>query len=102
MKIKYIWEEEDIIAGRWIKRQGVDFSTAYKIGYAFPKPLTDRDYEETRRYVLIAITDGMVTSPQTKKEMAELLTKDNRIPLEYLELIGMIAELIPDQGGPKI
>ena len=95
MKIKYIWEEDDITSGRWVRRQGANYSTAYKICYIRPKEVSDA------KFVKVALTDGMVTAPLNAKDMAEQLTNDRSVPLSHGELLDFIRELHECQGGPS-
>jgi hypothetical protein len=94
MKKQFIWEEEDIISGRYVVRGNfLNATTAFKIGYYYDKHAPDSDIEQKRNLVRIAITDGMVTSTETAKEMAESLTSQGYRPLSARQLLKFIEEL---------
>lgn len=77
--MKIIWQEEDIQVGRIYGRPGM--KETWMIGY---RP----EIDGTIRYVSISMVDGMITLPQTKAEMAEILTSNEYCPIEFLNVIG--------------
>lgn len=89
--MKYIWEEEDIKCGRFVYRKGGNYSTAYKIGFA--SWVKNGKKKGEGHYVLIAITDGMVTMPVTKKEMVKSFNETNKAPLPFEKLNEFITHL---------
>lgn len=72
--MKFTWEEDDIVPGRKIVQ-----GTAGKIWLLGYMP----HIAEAERYVLVSLTDGLVTPPKSKERMATRLTQDNMIPAEY-------------------
>lgn len=83
--MKTIWEEDDIICGRIVCKRPLDGkfeangNTAkwtQKIGFVCGE-------SSSGRYVLIAMTDGMVSIPHSKKELVDILNQDNLIPMPH-------------------
>lgn len=74
MQVK--WEEKDIKVGRRYSRPNIE---VWIIGYL--------SYEEDagKSYVSISESDGMVTKPGTKAEVAEMLTEGRYLPVELLD-----------------
>lgn len=72
--MKVIWEAKDINPGRKYSKPGIE---TWIIGYMANMHSTDR-------YVSISISDGMVTKPKTKEDMAEDLTTSGYLPVELL------------------
>lgn len=91
--MKYIWSKDDIIVGR-IVCKNIDFqknldilylaTTTYKIGYV----AGDED-----RYVLLAMTDGMVGKTHTKEALATALNDDDMVPMPHKKLLEVIKKL---------
>lgn len=102
MKIK--WEEEDIIPGRYIVKPTdsgkLCCTRAYKIGYCqFMREPLETSVSDSARYSLIAITDGMVGKPKTKREIADSLTESGALPLATDHLKDMIESLRRQNEG---
>jgi len=77
--MKIIWEAEDIKTGRRYSKKNI--RETWIIGYR-----SDTD-DDVVRYVSISENDGMVTTPYTKKGLAEILTGNGYIPVELLEIV---------------
>jgi len=77
--MKFIWEESDIEVGRKISKVGGGEVTM--IGYI---PAN----EDTHKYTLISLSDGMVTSINgcSKMDLTAILTDNDYIPSEILNL----------------
>lgn len=74
--MKVIWDVVDIRVGR---RYAKSTSTEeWLIGYL---SYSDDDV----RYVSISTVDGLVTPPQTAEVLADLLTKNEMFPVEFLK-----------------
>jgi hypothetical protein len=74
-KMKVTWETSDIIAGRRIKKPGCGLSGEYIIGYM-------PEADNTARYVMVALSDGMVSDSVTKLSLANTLTVHGYLPIE--------------------
>lgn len=75
--MKYIWEPGDIRPGRMLGT--VTRGERWIIGYR------EAEVDATHRaYVLISLSDGMVTAPRTAHVMAEHLNESGEIPAEML------------------
>jgi hypothetical protein len=74
--MKFVWEDSDIVVGSRYSREGV--REVWMIGYL---PALDE-----RRYVSISLSDGMVTHPLYKHEMALSLTGQEYVPEKYLKV----------------
>lgn len=77
--MKYIWEAEDIIPGRWVRNPNVTTVTGlYLIGYRM-----DKERDETH---LISAADGMVNGASLegfdKVGMALWLNEQGFIPVD--------------------
>lgn len=68
-------EEKDIVPGRRYGRDGL--SETLQIGF-----LASED--SAARYVSVSNSDGMVTAPRTKSDLAEALTNERYVPVELL------------------
>lgn len=77
--MKVIWEEEDIRPGRKFVKTGSrkDTKDIWMIGYLC-KTTTGNSY------VSISMTDGLCSELVEKKELAEILNKQQYTPLELL------------------
>ena len=73
--MKFTWEINDIKAGR-IVCSGEDIEHTYKIGYIAGEI-------SNARYVLIAMTDGMIGLNHNKEGLVELLNKGAYRPLPH-------------------
>jgi len=74
--MKVVWEEKDIRPGRKVRMEGCQ--EVWMIGYLFMGSSTC--------YTLVSLRDGMVSSPgQSKKDLADRLTKNGDIPIEILD-----------------
>lgn len=91
MKIKVIWEPEDIKVGTWYYRCAGEFnpesigyyrSVAHMIGYD--------GAGGDDKFVWISLSDGLVGGKYTKEAYAEMLTSGNYIPLPNDILIKLI------------
>jgi hypothetical protein len=119
--MKFTWEPKDIICGRIVCKPNLvddEFTPCgwtakwtYKMGWlAAGNPQKEyypikgdsrkerEEYIEKHRadYCAIAMTDGMITSPRTKKEMADWLNSENMIPMPqewFLETISYLRHL---------
>jgi hypothetical protein len=123
--MKYTWERNDIICGRIIcKKSATEAKTddlgwyakhTYKIGWlAAGNP--EKDYypikgetrEERERYIeenradycLIAMMDGMISSPQTKCEMTKFLSENGYMPAPHSHVM-KIMEYLRDSYETK-
>ena len=74
--MKVTWDAEDINPGRRY-RKNID-SEEWIIGYL------SGSASGSSRYVSISTRDGLVTDPQTKEQLAQLLTENNYLPVELL------------------
>ncbi len=74
MKIQ--WQADDIKSGRTVGKIGR--SERWMIGYEGTPENPDR------RYVLISLSDGLVSPPATAEMMAADLNKSGEIPVEFL------------------
>lgn len=96
--MKYQWEEEDIICGRFVCKHpsyqkqenfsptGNAMKWTYKIGFAH--------FEDGPYKVLIAMTDGKVSKlGKTDQEAVDKLNKDEMIPMPHKWLVAVINEL---------
>jgi len=94
--MKYIWEEKDVICGRFVcrgetasesrrkKDMGWHEKWTYKIGF----------HAGRKTSCLIAMTDGMVMMrDRTPLEIAEYLTENNMIPAPHSWMIELITDL---------
>lgn len=93
--MKFTWEEHDIIAGRIVCKpsanakkkllersftpDGWSAKWTHKIGF---NPALN-----SKKYVLIAMTDGMISKPYTAKELVAHLNEDGLIPMPHAWLI---------------
>lgn len=110
--MQFIWEERDIICGRIICKPneitpqsnlGWHAKHTYKIGWlARGNPEIKIDYSsrdtilKTRAdFCLIAMSDGMITSANTKRYWADFLNKEDYIPCPY-EYLQKIMEYLKD------
>jgi hypothetical protein len=93
--MKFTWEEHDIIAGRTVCKPSAN-STKKLLERTFtPDGWTAKWTQKigynpalgAKKYVLIAITDGMITKPRTAKELAAALNEDGLIPMPHSWLI---------------
>lgn len=75
--MKAIWFAEDIITGQRYFKPGT--KEVWIIGY---RP----DLDGVTRFVSISLEDGMVTSPETREQIAECLTKNEYLPIELKAL----------------
>lgn len=111
--MKFTWENSDIICGRYICKSehanserpkakdrtfhGNSFtaSVTYKIGYlAAGNPLfPDTSGDARKDFVLIAITDGMIGLPMTKRELVDDLNERQMIPMPHDWLVKTIEHL---------
>lgn len=95
MKTQHVWSAEDITAGmivcrahrgrgKW-KPDGWTAEWTHKIGFVIgDATFNPTSSEGSNHYCQIAMTDGMVCRRErTKKQMAELLTKEDMIPMPY-------------------
>lgn len=82
--MKYIWEADDIKPGRMLGT--TTRGERWIIGYREAEVIHDRcDLDATHRaYVLISLSDGMVTAPRTAETMAVHLNESGEIPAEML------------------
>lgn len=93
--MKYIWEESDIEVGRYFylksHMKNIDSlaGSTYKIGYL----QIENGHVDDKRYVSIAITDGMVWGPFTKSEFAEMLNKYSYIPAKHDKILKVFDSL---------
>jgi hypothetical protein len=71
-----IWEAEDIRPGRRYSKQHI--KEIWLIGYRADAD----DYEA--RYVSVSESDGMVTKPYTKEELAAILSEGGYVPINFL------------------
>jgi len=85
--MKYTWEEEDIIAGRYVCKPlredekrfeptGWTAKWTYKIGFI-----------PTHGVTLICMADGLVHKPTTALELATQLNRDGMIPMPHAWLL---------------
>ncbi len=84
--MKYVWEEEDLKAGRWFYR--TNSSTAHKLGFTNES----KKRSEGKKWVYVSITDGMTSNAKTNDEMLKILNEKYR-PLPQHKLIEFIEEL---------
>jgi hypothetical protein len=93
--MKFTWESSDIIAGRIVCKpnpntakkvlersftpDGWTAKWTHKIGY---NPALG-----SKKYILISMTDGMISKPRTAEEMAAALNEDGMIPMPHAWLI---------------
>lgn len=75
MKIE--WSAEDIEVGRIVGKP--DLRERWMIGYLAAGDPGPSD----RRYVLVSLSDGMVTQAETKNALAILLNKNSNMPVEF-------------------
>lgn len=75
--MKFIWEPDDIVVGRKYSRP--DITEEWLIGYL---PNIDRD---SPRFVGVRMNDGMVTKGSNATELASSLTRNNHVPVEFIE-----------------
>lgn len=77
--MRFIWEETDIKPGRVYGRAGM--REQWLIGY---RP----ELESKKNLVSVSLADGMVAGePRTKMEMAEVLSRNDYAPIEFLSLM---------------
>jgi len=88
--MEYTWNEKDIKVGRFVHRVPGNANTAYKIGFIVPR---HQDQNPKQKYVLQAITDGMVGKFYTKEELAEHLTEDGFAPAHLHNVLAYMTEL---------
>lgn len=97
--MKITWEEQDIIAGRYIHKPTdsgkINATRAYKIGF-LPHALCQ---DEEARYCLISICDGMVTLPKNKTDLAKSLTESEALPLATDHLVDLIKSMYRQNEG---
>ena len=74
--MKFVWDERDIEPGVRYSRPGI--METWMIGY-HPNPA-----EEHRPYTSVSLSDGMVTVPYSKREMAVLLTENGYVPVKLM------------------
>lgn len=72
--MKITWEASDIRGGRRVQSTASD--EVQVIGF--------RGELDQQRYVLVSLSDGNITLPQTKEDLAHLLTLQHQWPLEML------------------
>jgi len=72
--MRCIWDPRDIKPGRIIGKP--DRTERWMIGY-----IADRG---TNRYVLVSLSDGLVTLPVPPDMLASQLTKEGELPSELL------------------
>lgn len=102
--MKYIWDKDDIWAGRtfWRKSEitiaNIDYvrGICWKIGYCEkcrdpnPPKIGPREWDQT--YCIVALlTDGLIYGHGTKSEIADMLNKDgDNAPLSQGTLIKIL------------
>jgi len=73
--MKFIWEESDIRPGRKYTRP--DINEVWMIGYVV-------NTSTHAKYVSVSMNDGMVTTTDNKSNLADVLTKNNYVPVEFI------------------
>ena len=101
--MKYVWEEKDAVCGRIVCREpmspvmnGNQAKHTYKIGWhtgdhvpmPWKEPGSDRYH--TDHFCLIAMTDGMVSSPISKKDLVKRLNEEQMIPATHKFVINVM------------
>jgi len=96
MRVRYIWEESDIIAGvfftrmNWINNISQCASMTYQVGY------DNINYKGKMRFRLISIVDGMICDVKTQEDIAEMFNID---PFGYERTSEeMLVRMIKDQA----
>ncbi len=74
--MRIIWEAEDIKPG--LRHSKKHTKEIWIIGYRADAD----DYEA--RYVSVSESDGMVTKPYTKEELAVILSEGGYVPISFL------------------
>ncbi len=73
--MKVTWEAKDITTGRRYSKPGI--GEKWIIGYI-------SDIDGPARYVSVSDQDGMITTPRSKEQMAQVLTENGYLPEELL------------------
>ena len=73
--MKFIWEEEDIRAGRMFSKPGN--VEAQIIGYHVGS-------HEEDKWASVSLVDGMISTPTNRAIMATALTENGYIPVEFM------------------
>lgn len=96
--MKAVWEEGDIVVGRYFYRGdspnaeiGYLASVTHKIGFMAGGP--------SKHYVSISVTDGMVTDPVSAAEFATRLNDGGYVPVSSDRLVQIIAHLRSQNEG---
>ncbi len=71
------WSADDIEVGRIVGKP--DLRERWMIGYL----AAGNPGKSDRRYVMVSLSDGMVTDPETKDALAILLNKNDNMPAEF-------------------
>lgn len=71
--MKVIWEPDDIKPGKRYSKPGI--GEEWIIGY-----LSDAHPSNKTRYVSVSLSDGLVTEPLSKEDMARALTDQGYLP----------------------
>lgn len=84
--MKFVWSEKDIICGRIVckaetkdslwKPDGWTAKWTFKIGF-------DPSKSSDKSVCLICMADGMISSPQSRAELAGYLNSNELIPMPY-------------------
>ena len=75
--MKFIWEKDDIKLGRKYSKQNCDMIDIWIIGYI-------ASMDNKTNYVSISLNDGMVCDPVSASDLADKLTVNGYIPVEFL------------------
>ena len=71
--MKLVWEKADIVSGKQFSRH--DIQEVWMIG-ALPST------GDIKVYVMVSLSDGLITSPLNDSAMAAMLTKEQYTPVE--------------------
>ena len=105
--MKYIWEEHDIIAGRIVCKPNPNEAKRLLERTFTPDGWTAKWTQKigfnpacgAKRYILISMTDGMISKPHTAKELAAILNNEGLIPMPHAWLIKTMNHLEGSYDG---
>ena len=87
--MKYIWEEKDILPGRWVCKKNKD-GTWSPTGWTAKWTQQIGWIGSGHKCHLISICDGMIGHHQTQAELVEYFNKEGIEPLSLTDLHRMV------------